>query len=175
MLSAILSLFVIILTVLFLAVDLAIVIYISYLYYTSEIKSLYLQTLVSALLGLYILKFLSVFIFIPVIIYLINADYDIFDAINRTSPTSFLRLKDEEPLMFALIGVSYLVYFFCFVSILLINKELIKLASPIIAQQLRYIQLIDSTFFALYIIFGLLTIFLYLGEYSVEKGMKMKT
>lgn len=172
MLSNVLSFFIIILTVIFLFVDLSIMVYISYLYYLAGLKSRYVETLIFILLVAYVVKFLSVFIFIPVIIYLFKQTYDIFEAINKTSYSSLIDLKNENPLAFALISLSYIIYIFSYGVIYIITNELIKYAPEDISRQLTYIKMIDNTFLILYIIFGVLTVYVYFAEKIYMKTVK---
>lgn len=178
MLVSYISLFVIVLTILFLFLDLSFVIYISYLYYKLKIKNNYIEGLIFALLILYIIKFLSVFSFIPIIVYLAKQDYEILESVDKTSYFSFITLRKENPLAFALIASSYLIYILAFGGISIITSELINQANranlTFIAKQITYIKLIDSTFFALYLIFGLITFYIFIAETIIRKNLKSK-
>lgn len=168
--------FVIVLTILFLFLDLCFVIYISYLYYKLKIKNNYIEGLIFTLLILYVVKFLSVFSFIPIIVYLAKQDYEVLESVDKTSYFSFITLHDEDPLAFALIGSSYLFYFLAFGGISIITSELINQADKagltFVAKQITYIKLIDSTFFALYLIFGIITFYIFIAETIIRKNLK---
>lgn len=173
-----LKLFLKVFTVLIIITDIAFAAYIPYLYYSSNIRNRYLEGLIIFLVFLYVVNLLAEVFTLLVIIYLIYNQYGISQSINDVSYTSFYKFLNYNPVLFLLIGTSFIIYVFSFLLILIITNQLIELAQKFkltsITNQLEVLAGFQKMTFIIFLIFFFTMIYVDLVERAYKKITRYK-
>lgn len=176
--SKYLRIFLKVFSLLIIVVDVIFALYIPYLYYKSKFRNKYVESIIYVLVLLYIVNLLSELFTLLVIVYLIYQDYGFSDAISDISYASFYKVLNTSPVLFVLIGFSFIIYVFSFLAIIVINNHLIRLAHQYnlkeIEDDLTVLNAFQKATFIIFVVFFIATLYVDIVERAIIKYNKYR-